>query len=118
MAIACLRLLTFLPLRAALERALLAFAHRASSTSFEALLEYLRAMIGSGLDTDQDLREWNVANNLLLATRFPRTVHDERLRADRLLVERGLFESRAKAQAAIEAGLVRANGAVGAQSIG
>ena len=35
-----------------------------------------------------------------------------RLRADRLLVERGLFESRAKAQAAIEAGLVRANGAV------
>jgi 23S rRNA (cytidine1920-2'-O)/16S rRNA (cytidine1409-2'-O)-methyltransferase len=35
-----------------------------------------------------------------------------RLRADRLLVERGLFESRAKAQAAIEAGLVRANGAI------
>jgi len=35
-----------------------------------------------------------------------------RLRADRLLVERGLFESRAKAQAAIEAGLVRVNGAV------
>jgi 23S rRNA (cytidine1920-2'-O)/16S rRNA (cytidine1409-2'-O)-methyltransferase len=35
-----------------------------------------------------------------------------RLRADRLLVERGLFESRAKAQAAIEAGLVRANGAL------
>lgn len=35
-----------------------------------------------------------------------------RLRADRLLVERGLFESRAKAQAAIEAGLVRADGAV------
>ena len=33
-----------------------------------------------------------------------------RLRADRLLVERGLFESRAKAQAAIEAGLVFANG--------
>lgn len=32
----------------------------------------------------------------------------KRLRADRLLVERGLFESRAKAQAAIEAGLVRA----------
>ena len=35
-----------------------------------------------------------------------------RLRADRLLMERGLFESRAKAQAAIEAGLVRADGAV------
>jgi 23S rRNA (cytidine1920-2'-O)/16S rRNA (cytidine1409-2'-O)-methyltransferase len=31
-----------------------------------------------------------------------------RLRADRLLVERGLFDSRAKAQAAIEAGLVHA----------
>jgi 23S rRNA (cytidine1920-2'-O)/16S rRNA (cytidine1409-2'-O)-methyltransferase len=35
-----------------------------------------------------------------------------RKRADRLLVERGLFESRAKAQAAIEAGLVTANDAV------
>ena len=35
-----------------------------------------------------------------------------RLRADRLLVERGLFESRAKAQAAIEAGLVRAGDAL------
>ncbi len=34
----------------------------------------------------------------------------ERQRADRLLVERGLFESRAKAQAAIAAGLVTANG--------
>src|SRR5580700_1016949 len=33
----------------------------------------------------------------------------ERMRIDRLLVERGLFESRAKAQAAIEAGLVVAN---------
>src|SRR6266487_1046656 len=32
-----------------------------------------------------------------------------RQRADRLLVERGLFESRAKAQAAIEAGLITAN---------
>ena len=35
-----------------------------------------------------------------------------RQRADRLLVERGLFESRAKAQAAIEAGLVRANNVI------
>ena len=35
-----------------------------------------------------------------------------RQRADRLLVERGLFESRAKAQAAIEAGLVTANNAL------
>src|SRR5215211_4757802 len=34
----------------------------------------------------------------------------ERRRADRLLVERGLFESRGKAQAAIAAGLVTANG--------
>jgi 23S rRNA (cytidine1920-2'-O)/16S rRNA (cytidine1409-2'-O)-methyltransferase len=34
-----------------------------------------------------------------------------RQRADRLLVERGLFESRAKAQAAIAAGLVSADGA-------
>jgi 23S rRNA (cytidine1920-2'-O)/16S rRNA (cytidine1409-2'-O)-methyltransferase len=33
-----------------------------------------------------------------------------KLRIDRLLVERGLFDSRAKAQAAIEAGLVKANG--------
>jgi 23S rRNA (cytidine1920-2'-O)/16S rRNA (cytidine1409-2'-O)-methyltransferase len=33
-----------------------------------------------------------------------------RMRADRLLVERGLFESRAKAQAAISAGLVIADG--------
>src|SRR5205807_4407649 len=33
-----------------------------------------------------------------------------RMRADRLLVERGLFESRAKAQAAIAAGLVTADG--------
>lgn len=33
-----------------------------------------------------------------------------RQRADRLLVERGLFESRARAQAAIEAGLVSADG--------
>ncbi|SFV17136.1 23S rRNA (cytidine1920-2'-O)/16S rRNA (cytidine1409-2'-O)-methyltransferase [Methylobacterium sp. 174MFSha1.1] len=36
----------------------------------------------------------------------------ERLRADRLLVEAGHFESRARAQAAIEAGLVRADGIV------
>ena len=35
-----------------------------------------------------------------------------RRRADRLLVERGLFESRAKAQAAIDAGLVSANDAL------
>jgi 23S rRNA (cytidine1920-2'-O)/16S rRNA (cytidine1409-2'-O)-methyltransferase len=34
----------------------------------------------------------------------------QRVRADRLLVERGLFESRARAQAAIAAGLVTADG--------
>ncbi|HKO71214.1 MAG TPA: TlyA family RNA methyltransferase [Bradyrhizobium sp.] len=38
-----------------------------------------------------------------------------RKRADILLVERGLFESRARAQAAIEAGLVMANGKAVAQ---
>lgn len=37
-------------------------------------------------------------------------MHAPRKRADMLLVERGLFESRARAQAAIEAGLVIANG--------
>ena len=36
----------------------------------------------------------------------------ERKRADVLLVERGLFESRARAQAAIEAGNVIANGKI------
>lgn len=36
--------------------------------------------------------------------------HDAKRRADILLVERGLFESRAKAQAAIAAGLVSADG--------
>ena len=39
-----------------------------------------------------------------------------RLRADRLLVERGLFASRAKAQAAIAAGLVTANDALVARA--
>jgi 23S rRNA (cytidine1920-2'-O)/16S rRNA (cytidine1409-2'-O)-methyltransferase len=38
------------------------------------------------------------------------------MRADRLLVERGLFESRAKAQAAIAAGRVTANGVTVAKS--
>jgi 23S rRNA (cytidine1920-2'-O)/16S rRNA (cytidine1409-2'-O)-methyltransferase len=39
-----------------------------------------------------------------------RSAPSPRQRADLLLVERGLFESRARAQAAIEAGLVTANG--------
>lgn len=37
---------------------------------------------------------------------------EQRVRADLLLVERGLFESRARAQSAIAAGLVKANGAL------
>ena len=41
-----------------------------------------------------------------------------RKRADVLLVERGLFESRAKAQAAIAAGLVTADGVPRAQGVG
>ena len=40
----------------------------------------------------------------------------DRKRADLLLVERGLFDSRARAQAAIEAGGVRANGELVAKS--
>jgi 23S rRNA (cytidine1920-2'-O)/16S rRNA (cytidine1409-2'-O)-methyltransferase len=39
-----------------------------------------------------------------------------RQRIDRLLVERGLFESRAKAQAAIAAGLVKADGVIVAKA--
>ena len=45
-------------------------------------------------------------------------MNSPRQRADRLLVERGLFESRAKAQAAIEAGLVTARREGRAQSFG
>src|SRR5712671_2460103 len=41
-----------------------------------------------------------------------RSMSPPRKRADTLLVERGLFESRARAQAAIEAGLVTADGKV------
>ncbi len=40
----------------------------------------------------------------------------DRIRADRLLVERGHFESRARAQVAIAAGLVRADGRVVARA--
>jgi len=40
------------------------------------------------------------------------TMPPPRLRIDRLLVERGLFDSRARAQDAIAAGLVKANGKV------
>jgi len=47
--------------------------------------------------------EWNIVPEVRFMTRQ---------RADRLLVERGIFESRAKAQAAIEAGLVTANGQI------
>src|SRR5690349_307112 len=58
---------------------------------------------------------WPFANghlkNKLCVKLVPEVSMTERKRADRLLVERGLFESRAKAQAAIAAGLVTANGA-------
>lgn len=47
---------------------------------------------------------------LIVAKRKSSSVSSVRKRADLLLVERGLFESRARAQAAIEAGLVSANG--------
>jgi 23S rRNA (cytidine1920-2'-O)/16S rRNA (cytidine1409-2'-O)-methyltransferase len=45
----------------------------------------------------------------LTVARRDRSLPPARKRADMLLVERGLFESRARAQAAIEAGLVTAN---------
>ena len=41
----------------------------------------------------------------------------KRMRIDRLLVERGLFESRAKAQEAIAAGLVTADGVTVGQAV-
>lgn len=50
----------------------------------------------------------NYAGNLV-PNRRVRSMTPPRQRIDRLLVERGLFESRARAQAAIEAGLVIAN---------
>jgi 23S rRNA (cytidine1920-2'-O)/16S rRNA (cytidine1409-2'-O)-methyltransferase len=57
---------------------------------------------------------WSFVNghwkNKLCINLVPEVFMTERRRADRLLVERGLFESRAKAQAAIAAGLVTANG--------
>ena len=68
-------------------------------------------MLGSGLDTDSNLRDGTSKQPFAHDT-VPATAMTTRLRADRLLVERGLFDSRAKAHAAIEAGLVRANGAV------
>jgi 23S rRNA (cytidine1920-2'-O)/16S rRNA (cytidine1409-2'-O)-methyltransferase len=43
-------------------------------------------------------------------TKSQNTAAAPRKRADTLLVDRGIFESRARAQAAIEAGLVKANG--------
>jgi 23S rRNA (cytidine1920-2'-O)/16S rRNA (cytidine1409-2'-O)-methyltransferase len=49
------------------------------------------------------------SSSKLSRRRKERAVSTPRQRADRLLVERGLFESRAKAQAAIEAGLVFAD---------
>jgi 23S rRNA (cytidine1920-2'-O)/16S rRNA (cytidine1409-2'-O)-methyltransferase len=78
-------------------------------TYFDAVLEYFRAMLGSGLNEigkstqrgDNRLTDKRVPSPAMTATRQ---------RADRLLVERGLFESRAKAQAAVEAGRVSVSG--------
>jgi 23S rRNA (cytidine1920-2'-O)/16S rRNA (cytidine1409-2'-O)-methyltransferase len=68
-------------------------------------------MLGSGLGYGSNLRD-GTSKQPLARNTVPKTNMTSRLRADRLLVERGLFESRAKAQAAIEAGLVYADGAV------
>jgi 23S rRNA (cytidine1920-2'-O)/16S rRNA (cytidine1409-2'-O)-methyltransferase len=68
-------------------------------------------MLGSGFGYGSNLRD-GTPKQPFARDAVPATAMTTRLRADRLLVERGLFESRAKAQAAIEAGLVSANGAV------
>ena len=106
-----MRLLTRLPLRPLLSVPFLRF-FMARSTYLEAALEYLRAillLLKENPDGRYNLpanagnnRAWNSVPGI-------RIMNGTRQRADRLLVERGVFESRAKAQAAIEAGLVRAN---------
>jgi 23S rRNA (cytidine1920-2'-O)/16S rRNA (cytidine1409-2'-O)-methyltransferase len=78
-------------------------------TYFDAFFEYFRAMLGSGLN--EIGKSTQRGDNRLNDKRVPSpAMTASRQRADRLLVERGLFESRAKAQAAIEAGLVSAVG--------
>src|SRR6267378_3879143 len=59
-------------------------------------------MAGERLASTRACIELNLAKD-------ERSMPPPRKRADTLLVERGLFESRARAQAAIEAGLVTAN---------
>ena len=139
MAIACLRLLTFLPLRPLLRVPRLRL-RIARSTSFEALREYRRAMVQFPVDQTRAGDERTPARttrlhsepagingegSLLVPESSSRTALTprgvagrlgaggvamaSRIRIDRLLVERGLFESRAKAQAAIAAGRVTAD---------
>ncbi len=72
-------------------------------------------------DLWQDLTSFEaclkLAASLLIMTKSQTTAAAPRKRADTLLVDRGIFESRARAQAAIEAGLVTANGKAGRQSL-
>src|SRR5690349_15301321 len=120
MAMACLRLLTLLPLRPLFSVPFFRF-RIVRSTSLEALFEYLRAIL---LLLNRTIipaaasvfgpRPVTAKYRTLFQEMGAPTVRDghmtrSRQRADILLVERGLFESRAKAQAAIEAGLVTAD---------
>src|SRR4029077_9939011 len=132
MAIACLRLVTFFPLRPLLSFPRLRL-RITRSTSFEALREYFRAMIhpfrsvwalrppASGRLPMSRL-EITAVHRYLFRTPTPPAPTGSvvrifthcrpmatHVRIDRLLVERDLFESRAKAQAAIAAGRVTAD---------
>lgn len=110
MATACLRLLTLLPLLP-LRKVPFLRLRIAFFTYFDALFEYFRAMLCSGLNGIG--KSMQRGDNRLNDQRVPsHAMTPPRQRADRLLVERGLFESRTKAQAAIEAGLVSAAGVV------
>jgi len=134
---ACLRLFTFLPLLPLLSVPRLRL-RIARSTSFEALREYRRAMVelrvglsrvdppaarlGSRRAAENNsqtllfvpVRAWvtSVRCAPLVLSPANGTCMVHRIRIDRLLVERSLFESRAKAQAAIAAGRVSADGRV------
>jgi 23S rRNA (cytidine1920-2'-O)/16S rRNA (cytidine1409-2'-O)-methyltransferase len=109
---ACLRLLTLLPLRPLLSVPFLRF-FMARSTYLEAPFEYLRAiliLLKQTIIAPLQMLSANAGNDRVWAI-VPGVdcMSGTRERADRLLVARGIFESRAKAQAAIEAGLVTAN---------
>src|ERR1041385_3164109 len=98
---------------ATFERAALAFTHRA----LHIFLRFLGVLACHTLLPN--CRRYPIAtiiadhpNNHLEWNKVPAScMSTPRQRIDRLLVEHGLFDSRAKAQAAIEAGLVTANGA-------